>query len=542
MQNVLKKNWFIVFLALIFTTIIFLINFLEVSYFNKFLAVLQLDSKGTQVKNLLITFLLISLFATISILINEFFFLISNFLFKKTVLKEMIHKLFSKNFAKWAFVSHESRLVAFSNSPDLLSQGYYLSFINGFIRLVSFLATLISIAIISPIVLAYILPLTIISIILPMLAQKKGEQLSYMNNQLMITPKKISSNITKQLFTNSINATFKNLESSYKESLNKEVMSNINIFTKIYGAFMFWQNLIALLFAALVIVISLFITLFAPSFLAISLFGVILTKLPSFKSFIQEFLAMFLNVYMCKMHFKQLESDLYSKNELTNQLIDKPKEGNLSFEQLNLENASIVSKETNETILQNVNLTVNKNDKILIFGESGGGKSSLLLNLTGSLPIVDQKQVLINNKKVNNLDLLNQSYLTDEKETLLEGNLLENLTFFNDDLINNTKELLKLFDLEKLDLNEQINIENPQYSHGQLQRISLIKAINSGKEILFFDESLSNIDEKATTEILRYLSNLNKTVIIVSHNHKIEHKELFNRIWKVEKGVVHEMK
>ncbi|QIW61882.1 ABC transporter ATP-binding protein [Mycoplasmopsis gallinacea] len=506
------------------------------------MAFLQLDSKDPEVKNVLIAFLLISLFATISYLINEFFFLVSNYLLKKTILREMIDKLFSTNFAKWAFVPEQNKLVAFANSPDLLSKGYYLSFINGFIQLVSFLATLISLAIISPIVLAYILPLIIVALILPMLAHKKGDQLSYLNNQLMINPKKISSSITKQIFTHSINGTFENLEKSYKDQLNQEVVTNIDLFSKIYGSFVFWQDLISIIFSALVIVISLMIALFTPNLLAIALFGTILTKLPSFKSFIKETLGMFLNVYICKMHFKQMQEDLYSKSELAANLSDAPKEAPLNFEKLTLANATIISKETNETILENVSLSVNKNDKILIFGESGGGKSSLVLNLTGSMTVINESQIFINNKEVNNLDLLNQSYLTNEKESLFEGTLLENLTFFNDTLVNETKKLVKLFDLEKLDLNEAINIENLQYSHGQLQRILLIKAINSGKEILFFDESLSNIDEKTATEILKYLASLNKTVLVVSHNHTPEHKELFNKIWKVEKGVLHEMK
>ncbi|VEU73205.1 ABC transporter ATP-binding protein (plasmid) [Mycoplasmopsis gallopavonis] len=161
--------------------------------------------------------------------------------------------------------------------------------------------------------------------------------------------------------------------------------------------------------------------------------------------------------------------------------------------------------------------------------------------LSGLLPFENSEQVFFNNLEITNSSLNQNVYLTKEKEDLIPGTLLDNLTFFEPTKEEFTKKLVDLLNLSDLNLNEQVNVDNYQYSHGQLQRIALIRALNSDKNILIFDESISNIDQANVVQILEFLQNLDKTIILISHTMKPKYQKYFNRKIEVAKGEVHEL-
>lgn len=146
---------------------------------------------------------------------------------------------------------------------------------------------------------------------------------------------------------------------------------------------------------------------------------------------------------------------------------------------------------------------------------------------------------MLNDKEVCNLENLQScSFLTKTQMSFFEGNILENLTLENNDNFN-VEELLKLFNLE-IDTEEEITDKDPEFSTGQNQRLALIQALMSQKEVLLFDESFSNIDKENFNIILPYILSLDKTIIIISHTLNNEHLNKFDKLINIKNGEINE--
>ncbi|QNM93645.1 ABC transporter ATP-binding protein [Mycoplasma sp. Pen4] len=214
-----------------------------------------------------------------------------------------------------------------------------------------------------------------------------------------------------------------------------------------------------------------------------------------------------------------------------------------AFEKLqNEENAIIEVKDVSKyylsgntvtRVLKNVSLKINKGEFVLIFGKSGGGKSTLL-NLISGLDRLSRGNVIVCD---NNLPYLSDLQLTlfrrDHVSFIFQNyNLLQNLTGYenvetgsylqkNKELKLNIDDLFSEFDME--DVKEKYP---SQMSGGQQQRISILRALAKNAEIIFADEPTGALDEKTSEIVLSYLYNINKkygtTIVMVTHNPLIE--------------------
>ena len=189
-----------------------------------------------------------------------------------------------------------------------------------------------------------------------------------------------------------------------------------------------------------------------------------------------------------------------------------------------------LSVKTNENFqIKYPNFKIEYADKILITGQSGKGKSTLLDLIcgfkkpnSGSIKFFNKKNMLI--KPSNLINYCPQDIL------VLKDNLTNNLLLkfnkyhgkklhFKDSVIKFAKNIYKSKNI--------INL-----SEGEKKRIGLIRVLNSNSQILIFDEPTSNLDKKNTRIFFNQLKNLkNKTVIIVTHNEN--YKNLFNKIIKI---------
>ena len=77
-------------------------------------------------------------------------------------------------------------------------------------------------------------------------------------------------------------------------------------------------------------------------------------------------------------------------------------------------------------------------------------------------------------------------------------------------------EVFDLFNGKKVDLDLRVN--NKSLSSGQMQKISFIRAVLSDMEILFLDESTSNLDTSTKNNIYSVLDNMNLTIINSTHS------------------------
>ena len=198
----------------------------------------------------------------------------------------------------------------------------------------------------------------------------------------------------------------------------------------------------------------------------------------------------------------------------------------LKIESLNI--SVFDEKKGNEKIiLENAKFEIFKNKFIGIVGKSGIGKTTLINYLSGYVKAKKSK-VFVDDKLQDSSEYLNLSgvgFVTQES-LILDGTIKENL-FFNDNpnIDNkNLKKIIEITDLKefvensKLGLDTVINEKGSNISGGQIQKISLARALNFNPTLLILDEATSALDLETENKILNLLKKMNNlTCIIISH-------------------------
>lgn len=190
----------------------------------------------------------------------------------------------------------------------------------------------------------------------------------------------------------------------------------------------------------------------------------------------------------------------------------------IEFKNINL-------KFKDNVIFSDFNLKINQNDKVVIVGPSGIGKSSLF-NLLLGLNQPQSGQIFFNSKKINsdNVNKLRSQIAYVDQEISLGNGVVKDVMadYFsfavNKNLKITKKNLMDLFNEFLLDpaiLNQ--NVED--LSGGEKQRLGLVIALLLKRPILLLDEISSSLDEDLTKSVIaKILALKNKTVILIAHD------------------------
>jgi putative ABC transport system ATP-binding protein len=181
-------------------------------------------------------------------------------------------------------------------------------------------------------------------------------------------------------------------------------------------------------------------------------------------------------------------------------------------------------------IFDGFNLNVKEKEKILIYGKSGIGKSSIL-NLILGFVQPDKGEIYFKDDILNKNNIWNfrkKTAFVTQNNDLTGGKvrefILDVLNFkANKEIEMNEErliELMKYFDLDS----SFIDKEFQDLSGGEKQRISIIISIMMDKEIYLLDEITSSLDNKMKEKVVDYfIEKMDKTEIIISHdNHWIK--------------------
>lgn len=177
-------------------------------------------------------------------------------------------------------------------------------------------------------------------------------------------------------------------------------------------------------------------------------------------------------------------------------------------------------------VLKNINLEVNKGDRVVIIGPSGSGKSTLLRTIN-YLAKPDSGKIYFNNKLLNNenISLYRQKIgMVFQNFNLFNNlNVMDNITLAPVKLgIYSEKEARdKAMDyLNRINLTDKAMVYPSSLSGGQKQRVAIIRTLMMKPEVILFDEPTSALDPEMVREVQEMmveLANEGMTMVIVTH-------------------------
>ncbi len=199
-------------------------------------------------------------------------------------------------------------------------------------------------------------------------------------------------------------------------------------------------------------------------------------------------------------------------------------------------------------VLQGIDYTINKGEKIVIVGPSGSGKSTFLrcLNLlekptAGEIWFEDQ---LITDKKCNiNVVRRKMGMVFQQFNLFPHLTVLQNITLSPVKLGLMSKEEAKenaMRLLARIGLTEKANTYPIQLSGGQKQRIAIVRALAMNPDVMLFDEPTSALDPEMVGEVLAVMKELadeGMTMVVVTHEMGFA-KEVATKVLFMDEGKI----
>jgi len=197
--------------------------------------------------------------------------------------------------------------------------------------------------------------------------------------------------------------------------------------------------------------------------------------------------------------------------------------------------------------LDHVNIDINEGEFVAIIGTSGSGKSTLL-NMLGGLDRLTEGKVIINNKKL--------SEMNDEEITIFRRrnigfifqnyNLVPILNVYENIVLPIELDGVKI-DTEYVDsiistlgLSDKLTNMPNNLSGGQQQRVAIARALATKPAIILADEPTGNLDSKTGMDVIGLLKmtsqKFNQTMVMITHNEEIA--QLADRVIRIEDGKV----
>lgn len=198
--------------------------------------------------------------------------------------------------------------------------------------------------------------------------------------------------------------------------------------------------------------------------------------------------------------------------------------------------------------LDNVNLEINKGELAFIIGSSGAGKTTLLRLIIRDL-LPSDGVVFINELNLMKMKSSQVHKLRRSVGTIFQDfKILPDKTAFENVALpleianykpSKVKEAVSEI-LKRVKLIDKANHFPSQFSAGELQRLSLARAVVVNPEIILADEPTGNLDPETSWDILDLLKDFHRqgsTVLIATHDQDIVNS-LEERVIRMEKGMV----
>ena len=202
-------------------------------------------------------------------------------------------------------------------------------------------------------------------------------------------------------------------------------------------------------------------------------------------------------------------------------------------------------------VLQGINLTVHKQERIVICGPSGSGKSTLI-RCINRLEEHQRGRIIVDGIELTN-NIKNIEKIRTEVGMVFQHfnlfphlSIVENLTLGPMWVRKTPKkeaEEIAMYYLEKVQIAEQAKKYPGQLSGGQQQRVAIARSLCMNPKVMLFDEPTSALDPEMIKEVLDVMIDLARegmTMIVVSHEmgfaKSVAHRVLFMDYGQIVEG------
>ena len=178
------------------------------------------------------------------------------------------------------------------------------------------------------------------------------------------------------------------------------------------------------------------------------------------------------------------------------------------------------------SVLNNINLTIEKGEIIVILGPSGSGKTTLL-NVISGLDRISSGKIMYDGKNISKYSDIRMTKFRKKRLGFIfqTYNLLEHLNVYENVLVGSSLGK-KNVDVDKIIDTVGLLKHKKKYmyqlSGGEQQRVSIARALAKMPDVMFCDEPTGALDEKTGKIVLKSLVDANNklktTMIIVTHN------------------------
>jgi len=185
-------------------------------------------------------------------------------------------------------------------------------------------------------------------------------------------------------------------------------------------------------------------------------------------------------------------------------------------------------------VLKGINFSVGRGEKLSIIGPNGAGKSTLMLNIAG---LIDGKyrngEIFIYGKRLNEKNIYDIRekigfVFQDPNDQLFSTKVFDDVSFGLINYLNKKKdrraknrqyvEEIVRISLRKVNLGN-IEEEIPHFlSFGEKKLVTLATVLSYDPEILVLDEPSSNLDPRNRTNFIKLIQEMDKTIIIATHD------------------------
>ena len=183
-------------------------------------------------------------------------------------------------------------------------------------------------------------------------------------------------------------------------------------------------------------------------------------------------------------------------------------------------------------ISDRVSFSINYGDKILITGDNGSGKSTLLSSIL-DFSRNHVGDIFINGKNIKNIDkgsFYRRVSFLGQRCVLVEDTIKNNIIGNGAYLEEKYNRIITRINIKTFDKSTVVNENRDNLSGGEMQKISIGRAIYKDSDILILDEPFSALDRTSVDRILDMLLKDERSLIVIAHNLSQDKLDKFDKV------------